>query len=161
MDRTLSGATIPGQSEAMAMKAYSAFPKAPASLEPHHHIVSVIFRTLVGGGVLHLYSRCILQPPPADWATHLSLVYWFARLVSNLYAIVICWIITASINFPYRDFGACHRGVMAKAMDCKIVVSEFVLQTRYYVHFRTNTLWKGMNPLILPPIGQIVPPLFF
>ena len=38
-----------------------------------------------------------------------------------------------------------------KAMNCGIVVREFVLQSRYYVHFRANTLGKGMNPLILPP----------
>ena len=42
-------------------------------------------------------------------------------------------------------------GVMVKAMNCGIVVREFVLQSRYYVHFRANTLGKGMNPLILPP----------
>ena len=45
----------------------------------------------------------------------------------------------------------CPRGVMVKAMNCGIVVREFVLQSRYYVHFRPNTLGKGMNPLILPP----------
>ena len=39
------------------------------------------------------------------------------------------------------------RGVMVKAMDCGIVVREFVLQSRYYVHFRANTLRKGMTPL--------------
>ena len=44
-------------------------------------------------------------------------------------------------------------GVMAKAMDCGIVVCEFVLQSRYYVHFREYTLRKGMNPLILPAMG--------
>ena len=44
----------------------------------------------------------------------------------------------------------CPRGVMVKAMDCGIVVREFVLQSRYYVHFRANTLGKGMNPFILP-----------
>ena len=38
-----------------------------------------------------------------------------------------------------------------KAMNCGIVVREFVLQSLYYVHFRANTLGKGMNPLILPP----------
>ena len=43
------------------------------------------------------------------------------------------------------------RGVMVKAMNYGIVVREFVLQSRYYVHFRANTLGKGMNPLILPP----------
>ena len=45
------------------------------------------------------------------------------------------------------------RGVMVKAMDCGIVVREFVLQSRYYVHFRSNTLGKGMSPLILPAMG--------
>ena len=43
--------------------------------------------------------------------------------------------------------------LMVKAMDCGIVVREFVLQSRYYVHFRANTLGKGMNPLILPDMG--------
>ena len=32
-------------------------------------------------------------------------------------------------------------------------VREFVLQSRYYIHFRANTPGKGMNPLILPAIG--------
>ena len=32
---------------------------------------------------------------------------------------------------------------MVKAMDYGIIVSEFVLQSRYYVHFRANTLEKG------------------
>ena len=44
----------------------------------------------------------------------------------------------------------CPRGVMVKVMDCGIVVREFVLQSRYYVHFRANTLGKGMN---LPAMG--------
>ena len=47
----------------------------------------------------------------------------------------------------------CPRGVIVKAMDCGIVVSEFELQSRHYVHFRPNTLGKGMNPLILPAMG--------
>ena len=45
------------------------------------------------------------------------------------------------------------RGLMVKAMDCGIVVSKFVLQSRYYIHFQANTLGKGMNPLILPCMG--------
>ena len=49
--------------------------------------------------------------------------------------------------------GGCPRGVMVKAMDYRIIVSEFVLQSGYYVHFRTNTHGKGMNPLILPVMG--------
>ena len=50
----------------------------------------------------------------------------------------------------YVEKRGCPRGVMVKAMDCGIVVREFVLQSRYYVYFRANTLEKGMNPLILP-----------
>ena len=55
----------------------------------------------------------------------------------------------------------CPRGVMVKVMDCEIVVNELVLQSGYYVHFPANTLGKGMNPLILPSMAQIVPLLFF
>ena len=47
----------------------------------------------------------------------------------------------------------CPSGEMFKAMDCGIVVREFELQSRYYVHFRPNTLGKGMNPLLLPAIS--------
>ena len=47
----------------------------------------------------------------------------------------------------------CPRGVMVKAMDCGIVVSEIVLQSRYYVHFRANTLGKSMNPPYPPSYG--------
>ena len=32
-------------------------------------------------------------------------------------------------------------------LDCNIVVSEFKLQSCYYIDLRTNTLEKGMNPL--------------
>ena len=56
------------------------------------------------------------------------------------------------IDFTWILWG-CPPGVMVKAMDCGIVVREFVLQSHYYVHFRANTLGKGMNPLILPAMG--------
>ena len=44
---------------------------------------------------------------------------------------------------------ACPCGVMVKTLDGRILVSEFEFQSRYYVHFRTNTLGKGMNPIII------------
>ena len=47
----------------------------------------------------------------------------------------------------------CPRGVIVTAMDYGIVVSEFVFQSRYYVHFQENTLGKGMDPLIFPAMG--------
>ena len=59
------------------------------------------------------------------------------------------WGVQSTSSLP----GVCPHGVMVKVMDCGIVVSEFVLQLRYYVHFRVNTLGKGMNLLILPAMG--------
>ena len=47
-------------------------------------------------------------------------------------------------------FLGCPRGVMVKAIDFGIVVSEFVLQ---YVHFRANTLGKGIEPPYPPSYG--------
>ncbi len=48
-------------------------------------------------------------------------------------------------------FRGCPRGVMVKEMDNGILVSEFELQSRYYV--QTNNLGKVMNPLLLPTMG--------
>ena len=42
------------------------------------------------------------------------------------------------------------RGIMVKALDSGIVVNEFKLQSHYYVHFRTNTIGKSKNTLLLP-----------
>ena len=60
-----------------------------------------------------------------------------------------------------KNWWGCTRGVMVKAIDCRIVVSKFVLQSCYYVHFQTDTLGKGMNALIFPAMGKIVPLLLF
>ena len=46
-------------------------------------------------------------------------------------------------------WGVGVRGVMAKVLDCKIVVSEFELQSRYYAPFRIDTLGKGLNRLLI------------
>ena len=57
-------------------------------------------------------------------------------------------------NTPTQDESVgCPHGVIVKAMDCRIIVSEFVLHWHYYAHFQTNTLGKGMNPLILLSMG--------
>ena len=61
--------------------------------------------------------------------------------------------VLSAIALHQIDFGGCLHGVMVKAMHCGIVASEFVFQSRYYVHFRANSLGKGMNPLILPVMG--------
>ena len=56
-------------------------------------------------------------------------------------------------RYELFDMRWCPRGVMVKVMDCGLVVREFVLQSRHYVHFRANNLGKSMNPLILPAMG--------
>ena len=66
-----------------------------------------------------------------------------------------------NVSSKTLNYGGCPRGVMVKAMDCGIVVREFVLQSRYYVHFRANTIGKGKNPLILPAMGSIAPLRFW
>ena len=56
--------------EAMAMKGYSAFPKAPALLEPYHQIIYCHIRTLVVGGVSYpsAEKQSVYSTAPADWA---------------------------------------------------------------------------------------------
>ena len=49
---------------------------------------------------------------------------------------------------------------MVKVLNCSLVVSEFELQSRYYVYFRTNALGKRTNPFILPAMESIVSLLF-
>ena len=46
------------------------------------------------------------------------------------------------------------RCVVDNVLDWDIVVSEFELQSPYYVHILTNTIVKSMNPLsLLPQLG--------
>ena len=54
---------------------------------------------------------------------------------------------------PYGRRRRCPGGVVVKVLDCRIVESEFELQSRYYVHFRTNTIGKGMNNPYSPSNG--------
>ena len=42
-----------------------------------------------------------------------------------------------------------------------IVVNDFEFNSRYWVHFLTNTLLKRMKPLIYPIMDERVPLLFF
>ena len=39
-------------------------------------------------------------------------------------------------------------GVKANVWECSLEVNEFELQSRSYVHFRTNTQGKGLKPFI-------------
>ena len=60
-------------------------------------------------------------------------------------------------NMFQNETGGCPRGVMVTAMDCGIVVREFVLQSRYYVHFRANTPYPpsyGLNSTTTVLLGE-------
>ena len=56
------------------------------------------------------------------------------------------------VHMPQNNQTKPH-GVMVKALDCAIVVREFEIQLHCCIHFRTNTLGKGMNLLVLPSMG--------
>ena len=60
-----------------------------------------------------------------------------------------------------NDFSGVLVGGMVNAMDCGIVVSEFELSSRYYVHCRTNTLRKGSKPFLLPALREMIALLSF
>ena len=69
-------------------------------------------------------------------------------------------------NFVLYHLLACSycrvfHGVMVKALNCIIEVSEFEQQLHYYIYFQTDTLRKGMNPFTPPVMGEIVLLLFF
>ena len=40
-----------------------------------------------------------------------------------------------------------RRSPVANVLDSDMVTNEFELKSRYYVHIRTDTLRKGMDPL--------------
>ena len=50
-------------------------------------------------------------------------------------------------------FGGCLHGVIVKAINCGVVVTEFELQSHYHLYFRVNTLGKSMNTFILLAMG--------
>ena len=84
------------------------------------------------------------------------MLYYFCHFKNNLNAsklflkqIFNSKIIRCTLSMTYHFTPR----VMVKVMDCGIVAREFVLQSRYYVHFRANTLRKDMIHLILPAMG--------
>ena len=72
----------------------------------------------------------------------------------SIYFIVIkYYTLIARKDNILRLIWGCPRGVMVKALDCGIVVREFVLQSRYYVHFLANTPWERYEPPYPPSYG--------
>ena len=68
--------------------------------------------------------------------------------------VCVCVYMFISIYLVYSyPCGWYPRGIRIKGLGYGCVVSEFELQSRYYVQFRTNTFREGINPFILPPKG--------
>ena len=45
-------------------------------------------------------------------------------------------------------FAVCSHCKKVKALDNGIGISEYQIQSRYYIHFRKNNLWESMNHLV-------------
>ena len=100
---------------AMAMKECSAFPKAPASLEPHHQIVLChIPDTRWGGSYPSAEVQSVYSTSPADWA-----IYW------RLYRLVSCQIVYEWQNVEFvllllvDDWRRCVHKVRCCFIKCR------------------------------------------
>ena len=71
-------------------------------------------------------------------------LYCLRRRLLGVYLYMDDIVVLDEINFDSMREG--HRGVMAKALDCCLEVSEFELQSCYYVYFRTNILEESNKP---------------
>ena len=85
----------------------------------------------------------------------IKIIEQFIKKLVNIYIYIYVGSVSVDVCLCvlYPRYNWCPRGVIVKAMDCRIVVSEFVRQSRDYVHFRPNTLGKGMNHLTLPAMA--------
>ena len=45
------------------------------------------------------------------------------------------------------------RSVYTNILICSFKISNFKQYSCFYIHFQTNSLFKGMNPLILQTMG--------
>ena len=68
---------------------------------------------------------------------------------------IFCFVLMYKSFFPYWLFAYKYiekkrsaHNFMVNILYCDIVVSEFLLQSHYYVHCQTNTFEKCMNFLI-------------
>ena len=91
---------------------------------------------------------CISHTVLTGFSWQFKIIIKFLSSWIKLHLIYFCMIkwdkmrIHTSCSYV-STLGGC---VEANVLNCDIVVSEFELQSCYYVHFRTNALPKGINP---------------
>ena len=59
---------------------------------------------------------------------------------------------SSHLRLSIKNWRLC--GVVPNVIDSDFLGSEFGLQLRYYIHFRTNTLGKGIHISQTPPLWQ-------
>ena len=84
-----------------------------------------------------LKSYDTMKQSVCGWRYIFIYIYIFTHTHTHIYIYIYIY------HAEYAD----PHGVMVKALDSRIVISKFELQSHNYVHFRTNTLGKGMNML--------------
>ena len=139
----------------MVMKGYSAFPKAPALLEPPHQIVwcHILDTRLVEMEVLtplQRSSRCILfYTQPTGQVT--IMIFFMIEAWMDLYILgdFLKYPILVA-QFVVISFSGDSRSVVADLLDSDIEVSSNSCRTMTFT-FRQITLGKAWTPLSPPP----------
>ena len=115
INETLTGTTIPGQSEViMTMKGYFAFPKAPG-LEPNHQVqFSVTHRVNVGGVHASIEVQLAYSTAPADregrhWSSFQRIFFQF---LPNFHATTDSWKV-----FNFSLFTSQMHSLKTKSVD--------------------------------------------
>ena len=65
------------------------------------------------------------------------------------------------IHFLLLSFRESPSGVVAKVLNCNLIVSKFKLKSFNCIYIWTNTLGKGINLIILRAMGSILLLLIF
>ena len=73
------------------------------------------------------------------------------RNVPIIELLIYLWVVLYLVNHFLCWENPC--GVVANILESDIIISEFKLQLHYYIHFHTDTTWKGIEPLYSPSYG--------
>ena len=103
---------------AMAIKTYSAFPKVPALLEPHHQVVQCHIQDILGGGVLPLCRDAVSVFNSSSRLGHRTLVEGVLPLCRN------------AVSVFYRSSWLGHRTLIEGRLTFLQKCSRCILQSQ-------------------------------
>ena len=125
----------------MAMKGYSAFPKAAASLEPHHQIVQCHIQDTHGVGVLPLCRGAV------------GVFYSPIRLGKNIFVLcsmISCCVIKRLLSKKQSDSLGNPQEVLKSKRMLQLKISS-----ELYVSFEKET-FKRRNSAIKPSVFLVI-----